>query len=481
MSAALLEARNLRVAVPGRVLVDGFDCAIRRANSSRCSEAMARASRCCCARWQDCARRAAAACGSTAATSMVLARRDIAVRLGFLPQDPDSAAAGHAARCRACSGASRTSGSGRLTGPADAERVAQRACGRRPRFARARASWRRCRAANSAAPRSPACWCRRPSIYLLDEPTNHLDPAQQLGILERLRALTRAGAAVIASLHDPNLALRFADARLGCCSATAGCEMVDCAALGRGICERLYGVDYAEARTRRPALHGAGLDLLAVADHTDAQRLGDRELALVIEPAVATFSSRSRRAGGSCQAISWMRSSAIERFALAPRLRGRAARPRVPLSQCAGVALRRGAPRAARRLGVLGCGPAASDSAAPASPAPRRGRSLRAILGEPLARVVRVHQRRDAENSEDSPAQKHRHRSASEANRSPAPAGAADRWSRARWWSRARPAAPARSVKLPPASSTMTVSAAMSRMFTSDSMTTSSAPRASRW
>ena len=40
---------------------------------------------------------------------------------------------------------------------------------------------------------------------------------------------------------------------------------------------------------------------------------------------------------------------------------------------------------------------------------------------------------------------------------------------------------PCRSVNWPPASSTITVSAAMSRMFTSDSTTTSSAPRASRW
>lgn len=40
---------------------------------------------------------------------------------------------------------------------------------------------------------------------------------------------------------------------------------------------------------------------------------------------------------------------------------------------------------------------------------------------------------------------------------------------------------PVRSVNRPPASVTITASAAMSRMFTSDSTTTSSAPRASRW
>lgn len=48
------------------------------------------------------------------------------------------------------------------------------------------------------------------SIYLLDEPTNHLDPQHQLEVLERFRRLAEAGAAVVASLHDVNLAARYA-------------------------------------------------------------------------------------------------------------------------------------------------------------------------------------------------------------------------------------------------------------------------------
>ena len=86
-----------------------------------------------------------------------------------------------------------------------------------------------------------------PSIYLLDEPTNHLDPAQQLGILDNLRRLTRDGAAVIASLHEPNLALRYAD-RACLLSGKGVAELVDCAALGTGHLGRLYGLDYAETR-----------------------------------------------------------------------------------------------------------------------------------------------------------------------------------------------------------------------------------------
>jgi iron complex transport system ATP-binding protein len=48
-------------------------------------------------------------------------------------------------------------------------------------------------------------------ICLLDEPTNHLDPHHQLAVLELFSALARGGRTVIATLHDPTLAARFAD------------------------------------------------------------------------------------------------------------------------------------------------------------------------------------------------------------------------------------------------------------------------------
>jgi iron complex transport system ATP-binding protein len=50
-----------------------------------------------------------------------------------------------------------------------------------------------------------------PDLYLLDEPTNHLDPQHQLDALRLFRERADNGAAVIASLHDVNLAVRFAD------------------------------------------------------------------------------------------------------------------------------------------------------------------------------------------------------------------------------------------------------------------------------
>jgi iron complex transport system ATP-binding protein len=51
---------------------------------------------------------------------------------------------------------------------------------------------------------------QRAPLMLLDEPTNHLDPHHALQIMTAFRQRIDAGAAVIATLHDPNLAERFA-------------------------------------------------------------------------------------------------------------------------------------------------------------------------------------------------------------------------------------------------------------------------------
>lgn len=56
-----------------------------------------------------------------------------------------------------------------------------------------------------------ALLAQEPSVFLLDEPSNHLDPAHQLGILGLFRELCTAGKTVIATMHDPTVAARFAD------------------------------------------------------------------------------------------------------------------------------------------------------------------------------------------------------------------------------------------------------------------------------
>lgn len=50
-----------------------------------------------------------------------------------------------------------------------------------------------------------------PAICLIDEPSNHLDLQHQLDVLELFRQRANDGGAVVASLHDVNLAARYAD------------------------------------------------------------------------------------------------------------------------------------------------------------------------------------------------------------------------------------------------------------------------------
>lgn len=85
---------------------------------------------------------------------------------------------------------------------------------------------------------------QEPEVYLLDEPTNHLDPQHQLDVLYQFRRVADAGAAVVASLHDINLAARVADRCLllfgdGRWSLGPVDEVLDEARL-----ERLYGTGF---------------------------------------------------------------------------------------------------------------------------------------------------------------------------------------------------------------------------------------------
>jgi iron complex transport system ATP-binding protein len=50
-----------------------------------------------------------------------------------------------------------------------------------------------------------------PGLLLLDEPTSSLDLRHQIDLVETIRQRARNGTAVIAILHDLNLAMRFAD------------------------------------------------------------------------------------------------------------------------------------------------------------------------------------------------------------------------------------------------------------------------------
>ncbi len=52
---------------------------------------------------------------------------------------------------------------------------------------------------------------QNPDLYLLDEPTNNLDPHHQLDVVRLFKDRVEHGKTVIATLHDANLAARFAD------------------------------------------------------------------------------------------------------------------------------------------------------------------------------------------------------------------------------------------------------------------------------
>ncbi len=245
MSAVLLEAARLRVAVPHRVLVDAFDCEIRAGEFIALLGGNGTGKSLLLRTFAGLRAPAAGAVRLEGRDIHSFARREIATRLGFLPQDPDATPQGSLAESAAL-GRFAHLGLLEMTDAADSRRVVQaladvglESLAQRELATLSGGEQRRAAIARLLV--------QEPSIYLLDEPTNHLDPAQQLGILERLRTLTRQGAAVVASLHDPNLALRFAD-RACLLSGNGDVVLVDCAALDTGHLGRLYGLKFAETR-----------------------------------------------------------------------------------------------------------------------------------------------------------------------------------------------------------------------------------------
>jgi iron complex transport system ATP-binding protein len=245
VSNPLIQTSQLRVAVPGRVLIDGFTAVIRAGEFIALLGGNGTG--------KSLLLRTLAGLRAPAAGSVLLdgrdvntlARREIATLLGFLPQDPDAAPQGLLGET-VLLGRFAHLGFWASAGTADMQRVAQAlddvslgSLAQRELATLSGGEQRRAAIARLLV--------QAPSIYLLDEPTNHLDPAQQLGVLERLRALTRTGAAVIASLHEPNLALRYAD-RACLLTGQGDIELIDCAALDTTHLGRLYGLRYAETR-----------------------------------------------------------------------------------------------------------------------------------------------------------------------------------------------------------------------------------------
>jgi iron complex transport system ATP-binding protein len=240
---ALLATRGLRIAVPNRVLVESFDCAVRAGEfiallgSNGAGKSLL---------LRTLAGLRPASGGSVQLDGLPLdsmPRRAIARRMGFLPQDPDAPPQGSLFESvllgrHAHLGFWETQGAAEQSRAADAlGEVGLAALANRELATLSGGEQRRAAIARLLV--------QAPAIYLLDEPTNHLDPSQQVGILEHARRLARGGAAVLASLHDPNLALRFAD-RAWLLAGTGKVEIVESAQLGPAHLAQLYGLEYAE-------------------------------------------------------------------------------------------------------------------------------------------------------------------------------------------------------------------------------------------
>lgn len=241
----LLELTQLRVAVPGRVLVDRLDCSIRAGevvamlggNGSGKSLLL-----------RSLAGLRAPAAGNVrlgGTDIQAMSRGEVARQLGILPQDPEAPPQGSVAEA-VILGRFAHLGFWDQPEEADAARVARALSrlGLSPLATRELASLSGGEQRRVAIAR---LLVQSPSIYLLDEPTNHLDPAQQISVLQCMRELAQGGAAVVVSLHEPNLALRFAD-RIALLTGQGPVEIVATADLSPDHLGRLYGLGYAEGR-----------------------------------------------------------------------------------------------------------------------------------------------------------------------------------------------------------------------------------------
>lgn len=86
-------------------------------------------------------------------------------------------------------------------------------------------------------------------LLLLDEPTAHLDMGHQLDILERVRRLAHTeGRAVLAALHDLNLAARYADRVVVLHRGRVVADGLPSAVLSPGLLRDVWGV-VADLRT----------------------------------------------------------------------------------------------------------------------------------------------------------------------------------------------------------------------------------------
>jgi len=205
---SVLACRELRVEVPGRVLVAGLDLALARGRFLAVLGQNGSGKTLTLHTLAGLRPPAAGTVWLEGRSLAALGRRTVAQRLALLPQSADdafpatvldTALSGRHPHVPPLAWESRRD---RDIAAGCLERVGLSALARRDVRTLSGGERRRLAIAQVLA--------QAPSVYLLDEPTNHLDPQHQLEVLDLFRGLVDDGRTVVASLHDVNLAARYA-------------------------------------------------------------------------------------------------------------------------------------------------------------------------------------------------------------------------------------------------------------------------------
>jgi len=88
-----------------------------------------------------------------------------------------------------------------------------------------------------------------PGLLLLDEPTSSLDLRHQIALVEIARRRAKAGTAVVAVLHDLNLAARFADRIVVLQNGRIKAEGPPVDTITGAVLRRVFGIDVVVQRT----------------------------------------------------------------------------------------------------------------------------------------------------------------------------------------------------------------------------------------
>ncbi len=84
-----------------------------------------------------------------------------------------------------------------------------------------------------------------PGLLMLDEPTSSLDLKHQIALVETSQQRARNGTAVIAVLHDLNLAIRFADRIVVMCDGAIAAEGTPGETITSDLLRRVFHIDVA--------------------------------------------------------------------------------------------------------------------------------------------------------------------------------------------------------------------------------------------